>query len=98
MPKYRFDEFAFNITEKKFTCKKCKDNTFYINKTDLCELITYDEYPEVTAGCILPINNYTIYKQNNKCFGCKKGFFKTKCEATSTSSCEFRKVCSTSNN
>jgi len=74
-------ECDFNNTENKFICNKCKDNTFYINETDLCNLITYDEYPEVTAGCILPNYNYTIYIENNKCFDCKDGFFKTKEES-----------------
>ena len=74
-------ECDFNKTEDKFRCFKCRDDIFYINKTDLCDVITYNEYPEVTAGCILPINNYTIYKKNNKCFDCKYGFFKTKEES-----------------
>ena len=73
-------ECDFNITEDKFKCNKCKDH-FYVNKSGLCDLITYDEYPEVTTGCILPINNYTIYIKNNKCFSCKIGFFKTKEES-----------------
>ena len=72
----------FNITEKKFKCNKCISNIFYVNnETGLCDKITYDEYPEVTAGCILPINNYTTYIKNKKCFDCKYGFFKTKEES-----------------
>ena len=74
-------ECDFNNTESKFKCKKCISNLFYINKTELCDIITYNEYPEVTAGCILPINNYTIYINNSKCFDCKYGFFKTKEES-----------------
>ena len=75
-------ECDFNNTENKFICNKCKDNSFFINETTfLCDLITYDEYPEVTVGCILPNNNYSIYIKNNKCYGCKYGFFKTKEES-----------------
>ena len=74
-------ECDFNITDNKFRCNKCINNTFFINETGLCDIITYNEYPEVTAGCILPINNYTTYIENKKCFDCKKGFFKTKEES-----------------
>ena len=75
-------ECDFNKTEDKFKCKKCINDTFYVNnETGLCDIITYNEYPEVTAGCILPINNYTTYIKNNKCFDCKYGFFKTKDES-----------------
>ena len=84
-------ECDFNITEKKFKCNKCINNTFYVNnETGLCDIITYDEYPEVTAGCILPINNYTTYINNSKCFDCKYGFFKTKEE--SCIYCKARKI------
>ena len=55
-------ECNFNITENKFKCNKCINNTFYVNnKTDLCDIITYDEYPEVTPGCFLPSRNYELY-------------------------------------
>ena len=74
-------ECDYNKTEDKFKCNKCISNIFYINETDLCDTITYDEYPEVTAGCILPINNYTLYLKNKTCFDCKYGFFKTKEES-----------------
>ena len=71
----------YDTTENKFKCDKCKEK-FYVNKeTYLCDIITYDEYPEITPGCILPINNYTLYKENNTCFRCKDGFFKTKDES-----------------
>ena len=72
----------FDVTEKKFKCTKCINNIYYVNnETGLCDIITYDEYPEVTAGCILPINNYTLYIKQNQCFDCKYGFFKTKDES-----------------
>ena len=74
-------ECDFNSTTNKFKCTKCIDNTFFVNETGYCQLITYDEYPEVTVGCILPNNNYTTYIENKKCFSCKKGFFKTKEES-----------------
>ena len=71
----------FNNAENRFKCDECVDK-FFINKTSyLCDLITYDEYPEITAGCILPINNHTLYEKSNKCFSCKYGFFKTKDES-----------------
>ena len=37
----------FNISENGFNCDKCKDN-FYLNNNGVCNLISYDEYPEVT--------------------------------------------------
>ena len=75
-------ECNFNKTEDKFRCNKCINNTFYVNnETGLCDIITYDEYPEITVGCILPINNYTIYNKSKTCFACKPGFFKTKEES-----------------
>ena len=74
-------ECDYNNTENKFKCNKCRDSIFYVNESGLCDLITYDEYPEVTTGCILPINNYTTYINNNKCYDCKYGFFKTKEES-----------------
>ena len=71
----------FDTTEDRFKCDKCKEK-FYVNKeTYLCDIITYDEYTGVTTGCILPINNHTLYEQNEKCFLCKDGFFKTKDES-----------------
>jgi len=69
-------ECDYNKTEDKFKCNKCISNIFYINKTSLCDIITYDEYPEITVGCILPINNYTTYIKSGTCFDCKPGFFK----------------------
>ena len=65
----------------KFQCDKCIDEYYVNNKTGKCEIITYDEYPEVTPGCILSINNYTDYIKKNKCLYCKPGFFKTKNES-----------------
>ena len=71
-------ECDYNITKQKFKCNRCKDNTFFINKEGFCQKLTYDEYPENSVGCILPVNNYTIYLENKKCFSCKYGFFKTR--------------------
>ena len=65
----------------KFICDRCQDGYYFNNITGKCEIITYDEYPEVTPGCILSINNYTLYKEKNKCLICKPGFFKTKDES-----------------
>ena len=74
-------ECDYNITENKFKCNKCINNTFFINEEGFCQIITYDEFPEVTVGCILPINNYTKYIDTSKCFDCKNGFFKTREES-----------------
>ena len=75
----RFDnnclQCHFNTSEKNATCDQCKEE-YYINKAGGCSLITYDEYPEITPGCILPVHNSTLYKEKNKCFDCKYGFFK----------------------
>ena len=66
---------------KKKLIEKCDDKYYFNYKTGKCENITYDEYPEINPGCILSINNYTIYKEKNKCLYCKDGFFKTKDES-----------------
>ena len=74
-------ECDYNIIEKKSKCNKCINDTFIINEEGFCQKITYDEYPKFKVGCILPINNYTKYIENNKCFSCKNGFFKTREES-----------------
>ena len=74
-------ECHFDEIEKKFKVDKCDDKYYLNNKTGKCEIITYNEYPEVTPGCILSINNYTLYKEKKKCLLCKPGFFKTKDES-----------------
>ena len=74
-------ECHFDQEEDKFICDKCKDGFYFNEKTGKCELITYDEYPEITPGCVLSINNYTYYKEKYKCLLCKPGFFKTKDES-----------------
>ena len=71
-------ECHFDKSKNKPKCDKCQDEYYFNEKTDKCELITYNEYPNVTPGCILPANNYSIYKDKNQCFDCKYGFFKTK--------------------
>jgi len=74
-------ECHFDEIENKFKVDKCDDKYYLNNKTEKCEIITYDEYPEITPGCVLSINNYTIYKEKEKCLYCKPGFFKTKDES-----------------
>jgi len=74
-------ECHFDEIEDQFKADKCEDKYYLNNKTGKCEIITYDEYPEVTPGCILSINNYTIYKEKEKCLLCKDGFFKTRDES-----------------
>jgi len=74
-------ECHFDEIEDKFKVDLCEDKYYINNKTGKCEIITYDEYPEVTPGCILSINNYTLYKEKEKCLLCKDGFFKTRDES-----------------
>ena len=68
-------ECHFDQEEDKFICDKCKDGYYFNDKTGKCEIITYDEYSEITPGCVLSINNYTLYKEKYKCLLCKPGFF-----------------------
>lgn len=46
-----------------------------------CKLITCDEFPEITPGCVICSNKIDEYKPLNKCQSCKQGFFKTKDES-----------------
>ncbi|MBO6243130.1 MAG: hypothetical protein J6O41_00975, partial [Clostridia bacterium] len=62
-----------------FECEKCLDG-YFVNKNKKCELITCDEHPEVTPGCIICIDKLTQYKSEGKCQVCKEGYFKTKDE------------------
>ena len=71
----------FDLKNEKCQCDQCIDGYYFNNETNKCENITYDEYPEVTPGCILSINNYTLYKEKEKCLLCKPGFLKTKDES-----------------
>ena len=71
----------FDLKNEKFQCDQCIEGYYFNNKTSVCEIITYDEYPDVTPGCILSINNYTLYKDKKKCLLCKPGFIKTKDES-----------------
>ena len=70
----------FSNLENSFKCDKCQNNLF-VNKTGLCDVISYDEHPEITPGCIVPNNNYDFYKENNKCYDCIYSFFKTNNES-----------------
>ena len=51
------------------------------NEYGSCELITCDEYPEITPGCVICSDKIDEYKPLNKCQSCKNGFFKTKDES-----------------
>ena len=66
--------------DNEFKCDKCKNN-YFLNNSNKCELIRYDEYPEITPGCINTNKNITLYKSKNICLYCKPGFFKTKDES-----------------
>lgn len=74
-------ECHLDLNKNKFKCDKCEDEYYLNNQTDNCEIITYEEYPEITEGCMLSNNNASLYKSKNKCLFCKKGFFKTKEES-----------------
>ena len=64
-----------------FECDICMDGYVLNEKTKKCELITCEEYPEITPGCIICKDKYEEYKSKNKCQSCKNGFFKTKNES-----------------
>ena len=66
--------------DNEFKCDKCINN-YFLNDFNICEIIRYDEYPEITPGCINSNSNITLYKSKNKCLYCKLGFFKTKDES-----------------
>ena len=70
-------ECHMNETENRFECEKCLDG-YFVNQNKKCELITCDEHPEVTPGCIICIDKLTQYKSEGKCQACKDGYFKTK--------------------
>ena len=74
-------ECHYDEKKGKFKCDQCIDDYYFNIETEKCELITYDEHPEITPGCMIPINNLTYYQKNKKCFKCKQGFFKTKEES-----------------
>ena len=69
-----------DIVENKFICDKCMDG-YIKNEYGKCELITCDEYPEITPGCVICSDKINEYKPLNKCQSCKYGFFKTKDES-----------------
>ena len=70
-------ECHMNVTENRFECEKCLDN-YYVNENKKCQLITCDEHPEVSPGCIICIDKLTQYQSEGKCQACKDGYFKTK--------------------
>ena len=73
-------ECHHDIVTNKFICDKCMDG-YFKNEYGRCKLITCDEYPEITPGCVICSNKIDEYKSLNKCQSCKYGFFKTKDES-----------------
>ena len=63
-----------------YPCDECAEG-YFVNNEKKCQIITCDEYPEVTKGCVICIQNVDTYKKNNKCESCIEGFFKTKDES-----------------
>ena len=72
-------ECHFNETADRFECEKCIDG-YFVNQNKKCQLITCNEYPEVTPGCIICDDKLTQYKSEGKCQACREGYFKTKDE------------------
>jgi hypothetical protein len=70
-------ECHMNTTENKFECDKCIEG-YYVNSKKKCEVITCDEHPEVTPGCIICSDKLSEYKSQGKCQACKEGYLKGK--------------------
>ena len=70
-------ECHMNETANRFECDKCIDG-YFVNNNKKCEVITCDEHPEVTPGCVICSDKLAQYKSEGKCQACKEGFFKTK--------------------
>ena len=70
-------ECHVNTEQNRFECDKCIDG-YFINDDKKCQVITCDEHPEVTPGCIICIDKLDEYKSQKKCQACKEGYFKTK--------------------
>ena len=64
-------------SNEQFECEGCISNFIYNKEGKYCEL-HYEEYPQISPGCI--IFNDT-YKSQKKCQICKPGYFKTKDES-----------------
>ena len=72
-------ECSYDSTNKKMICSKCREG--YMVENDKCVLITCDEYPEITPGCIICKDKLNDFKPYKKCQSCKENFFKTKDES-----------------
>ena len=76
-----------NSSIYNFKCEECFDGYILNNTNSLCELVKYQEYSEVSLGCLVYKDKLDEYKANSKCQTCKEGFFKTK-----DGTCEFCKL------
>ena len=65
-----------NSSTNNFKCDECFDG-YNLNSSNLCELMKYGEYPEISPGCLISKDNLTDYKSKSKCQSCKEGYFKT---------------------
>ena len=61
-------------------CDYCKNGIYGLNEEKKCGLNDFDEYPDISPGCIISKDKLDEYKKNNKCETCKYGYFKTKDE------------------
>ena len=53
-----------NSDENNFKCEECFDG--YELNNNLCELIKYPEYPEITLGCLISDDMLEDYKRKYK--------------------------------
>ena len=74
------DYCHFDSVENKLMCDSCKNGIYGLNEEKKCELNDFDEYPDISPGCIISKDKLDEYKKNNKCETCKYGYFKTKDE------------------
>ena len=74
------DYCHFDSDENKLMCDSCKNGIYGLNEEKKCGLNDFDEYPDISPGCIISKDKLDEYKKNNKCETCKYGYFKTKDE------------------
>ena len=74
------DKCHFDNTENQLMCDSCLKGIYALNENSKCELNDFDEYPDISPGCIISKEKLNEYKANKKCEICKYGYFKTKDE------------------
>ena len=68
----------FDSSANQLMCDSCINGIYGLNENNKCELKDFDEYPDISPGCIISKNRLNEYKNNKKCETCKYGYFKTK--------------------